>query len=186
LRVRGFVSILELESWCFMRRIMRRTSLVVALLVTLATLVTLVASPSWASSRHHHHGDNHTINIPGTDKFVPFHLTITEGDTVTWVNSDTDDHTVVSDDAFNDAGHNGLNQLIPGTVNNNGQAGSLTLEFDHAGTFVYYCRFHSMLDADNQPIAPGPEGGIQDANGNFGTPMSGVITVVDKHHNDDD
>jgi hypothetical protein len=62
----------------------------------------------------------------------------------------------------------------------------LTLEFDHAGTFVYYCRFHSMLDADNQPIAPGPDGGIQDANGNFGKPMSGVITVVDKHHNDDD
>jgi plastocyanin len=170
-----------------MRRITRRTSLVVVLLVTLATVVTLVASPSWASSRHnHHHGDNHTVNIPGTDKFVPFHLTVTEGDTVTWVNSDTDDHTVVSDDAFNDAGHNGLNQLIPGTVNNNGQAGSFTLEFDHAGTFVYYCRFHSMLDADNQPIAPGPDGGIQDGNGNFGTPMSGVITVVDKHRNDDD
>ena len=173
-----------------MRRIIRRTSLVVALLVSLATLVTLVASPSWANSRHHHHhGDNHVVNIPDTDKFVPFHLTITKGDTVTWVNSDTDDHTVVSDDAFNDAGHDGLDQLIPGTDNNNGQAGTFTLEFDHTGTFVYYCRFHSMLDADNQPIAPGPRGGIQDANGNYGTPMSGVITVVDKHHDkhhDDD
>jgi hypothetical protein len=42
-----------------------------------------------------------------------------------------------------------------------------------------------MLDPDNQPIAPGPDGGIQDSNGNFGTPMSGVITVVDKHHHDD-
>src|SRR5207245_293423 len=39
----------------FMRRIIRRTSLAVALLVSLATLVTLVASPSWANSRHHHH-----------------------------------------------------------------------------------------------------------------------------------
>src|SRR2546426_2229196 len=134
----------------FMRRIIRRTSLAVALLVSLATLVTLVASPSWANSRHHHHGDDHVVNIPETDKFVPFHLTITEGDTVTWVNSDTDDHTVVSDDAFNDAGHNGLNQLIPGTDTNNGQAGTFTLEFDHTGTFVYYCRFHSKLDADNQ------------------------------------
>jgi hypothetical protein len=25
---------------------------------------------------------------------------------------------------------------------------------------------------------PGPDGGIEDANGNFGTPMSGVITVL--------
>jgi hypothetical protein len=43
---------------------------------------------------------------------------------------------------------------------------------------VYYCRFHAQLDAFNQPIAPGPDGGVQDANGNFGTPMSGVITVL--------
>ncbi len=32
--------------------------------------------------------------------------------------------------------------------------------------------------ADSQPIAPGPFGGIQDSNGNFGTPMNGVVTVV--------
>jgi len=35
-----------------------------------------------------------------------------------------------------------------------------------------------MLDSFNQPKAPGPDGGIQDPNGNFGTPMNGVITVV--------
>ena len=29
-----------------------------------------------------------------------------------------------------------------------------------------------------QPIAPGPDGGIQDTNGNYGTPMSGVVTVL--------
>jgi len=168
-----------------MKRVIRRTSLVVALIVSLGTLVTLVASPSWASTwrhHHHHHGDNHVVNIPDTDKFVPFHLTIKAGDTVTWVNSDTDDHSVVSDDAFNDAGHTGLNQVIPGTDNNNGKDGIFTLEFDHAGTFVYYCRFHSKLDSDNQPIAPGPDGGIQDSSGNFGTPMSGVITVVDNNN----
>jgi len=167
-----------------MRRFIRRSAVVVALVVSLGTVVALVASPGWASS-HHHKGHDHVVNIPDSDKFLPFHLTIKQGDTVTWVNGDTDDHTVVSDDAFNDAGHNGLNQLIPGTDNNNGQPGSFTLEFGHAGTFVYYCRFHAKLDADNQPIAPGPDGGIQDANGNFGTPMSGVITVVDKHNHDD-
>ena len=36
-----------------------------------------------------------------------------------------------------------------------------------------------MLDESNQPKAPGPDGGIQDQNGNFGTPMAGVITVVE-------
>ena len=29
----------------------------------------------------------------------------------------------------------------------------------------------------NQPAAPGPDGGIQDANGNFGTPMMEIVTV---------
>src|SRR5262249_51665322 len=124
LRVRGFASILELEGWSVMRRFMRRTSLVVALLVSLAAVVTLVASPGGASS--HHHGDNHVVNIPDTDKFVPFHLTINAGDTVTWVNSDTDKHSVVSDDAFNDAGHNGLVHIILGTDDNNGQNGTFT------------------------------------------------------------
>ena len=38
-------------------------------------------------------------------------------------------------------------------------------------------RFHAHLDAYHQPVAPGPEGGIQDSNGNFGTPMMGVVTV---------
>ena len=34
-----------------------------------------------------------------------------------------------------------------------------------------------ITNADNQPIGPGPKGGIQDSKGNFGTPMSGVVTV---------
>jgi hypothetical protein len=98
---------------------------------------------------------------------------------VQWINQDTDDHTVVSDDAFNTAGHQHFNQLLIGTDANHGQAGTLLLRFDHAGTFVYYCRFHATLDDQNQPVAPGPKGGIQDANGNLGTPMMGIVTVVD-------
>jgi hypothetical protein len=75
-----------------------------------------------------------------------------------------------------------LNQLIPGTDSNGGKPGVFRLRLDHAGTFVYYCRFHAKLDGDSQPVAPGPDGGIQDSNGNFGTPMSGVITVVGNDH----
>ena len=60
------------------------------------------------------------------------------------------------------------------------------LRFDRPGVFVYYCRFHSMLDDDHQPKAPGPNGGIQDDNGNFGTPMMGVITVLPRGDDHDD
>jgi plastocyanin len=40
------------------------------------------------------------VIVPEEDRFTPFALTIHPGETVRWVNEDTDDHTVVSDDAF--------------------------------------------------------------------------------------
>jgi plastocyanin len=112
------------------------------------------------------------VRVPEEDRFTPFALTIQVGQSVRWINNDGDDHTVVSDDAFNTAGHKGFDSLLPAS------GGTLVLRFNHPGTFVYYCRFHATLDSFNQPIAPGPDGGIQDPNGNYGTPMSGVITVV--------
>lgn len=155
------------------RRIAAVAAVVAAALLVPGAGVLAGSSGARAASRPH------TVTVPGVDKFVPFAMTIHTGDAVQWVNQDTDDHTVVSDDAFNTAGHQGTNQLLPGTDSNNGQPGVFTLRFSHPGQFVYYCRFHSMLDADNQPTAPGPDGGIQGTNGNFGTPMMGVITVRD-------
>src|SRR5207302_545736 len=118
------------------------------------------------------------IIVPGEDRFFPFGTTIREGQTVEWVNMDTDDHTVVTNNFYNTAGHNGVDVVIKGTDSNGGQPGKFRLTFHHAGTYVYYCRFHSHLDDAHQSVAPGPNGGIQDANGNFGTPMSGIITVL--------
>jgi plastocyanin len=112
------------------------------------------------------------IMVPDEDRFTPFAITVKVGQAVQWVNNDTDDHTVVSDDAFNTAGHRGVDVLLPAN------GGTFTLRFKHPGVFPFYCRFHAMLDADNQPKAPGPDGGIQDPDGNYGTPMSGVVTVV--------
>jgi plastocyanin len=117
-----------------------------------------------------------TVNIPGEDRFAPFAVTVKVGDKVQWVNGDTDDHTVVADDAFDTAGHDDVNHLILGTASKGGP-GQFSLTFNHPGTFVYYCRFHAHLDADHQPVAPGPKGGIADVNGNFGTPMMGIVTV---------
>jgi plastocyanin len=120
------------------------------------------------------------VIVPGEDRFTPFAQTIRAGDGVQWINTDTDDHTVVSDDFFNSAGHRGVDILLPGTDSNGGNPGTAVLYFTHPGTFVYYCRFHAQLDDDHQPKAPGPKGGIQDADGNHGTPMMGVITVLPK------
>ena len=52
------------------------------------------------------------------------------------MNEDTDDHTVVSNDTFNTAGHQRLDMLLSGTDSNGGQPGTLTLRFNHPGTFV--------------------------------------------------
>lgn len=135
--------------------------------------------------------DHRMVIVPEEDRFTPFALTIRVGDTVEWVNNDTDDHTVVSDDFFNTTGPTQVDQLLPGTDSNGGvPAPPFRIRFQHAGTFVYFCRFHSHLDADHQPTAPGPKGGIQtekdptlcDPAGtdtcDFGTPMMGVITVI--------
>jgi plastocyanin len=120
----------------------------------------------------------HKITIPEEDRFVPFALTIRAGETVQWVNNDSDDHTVVSNDTFTTTNHKGVNVVIPGTDNNGGKPGVYELRFTEPGQFVYYCRFHSKLDGEHQPVAPGPDGGIQDDHGNFGTPMNGIITVL--------
>jgi plastocyanin len=118
------------------------------------------------------------VIIPGEDRFTPFNLTIHAGTLVVWVNQDTDDHTIVSDDNFSTTGPRKLNILIPGTDNNGGKFGRYAFFFAEHGTFVYHCRLHSHLDDAQQPVAPGPKGGIQDATGNFGTPMMGTVTVL--------
>ena len=114
------------------------------------------------------------IMVPEEDRFTPFAITIRTGQRVQWINNDLDDHTIVSDDAFNTSGPRGVDVLLKAN------GGTVTIKFNNPGTFPFYCRFHAHLDSANQPVAPGPDGGIQDPNGNFGTPMAGVITVVNQ------
>ena len=152
---------------------MRRMLPILLLALALVPLGVVTADAGLSGSSHERHeGTTHTVTIPDEDRFAPFALTIHVGDRVRWVNNDTDDHTVVSDDAFDTAGHQGTDHVIPAN------GGTFMLRFNHPGAFVYYCRFHAHMDGFNQPVAPGPDGGIQDGNGNYGTPMSGVITVL--------
>jgi len=152
----------------------RPATIVILGLALLMFLIAAAPNPVTQPSRVVHN----QVIVPEEDRFTPFSQTIHAGDAVRWINMDTDDHTVVSDDAFNTAGNRRIDIVLPGTDNNGGQPGTLVLHFSHPGTFVYYCRFHAHLDGDNQPVAPGPEGGIQDPDGNHGTPMMGIITVL--------
>ena len=142
---------------------------------TLAACVLLLGISSGASLKAASDDSNavRQIIVPDEDRFTPFAITVRVGQKVVWINNDTDDHTVVSDDAFNTAGYRGTNVLLPAN------GGRFELRFRHPGVFPFYCRFHAVLDEKHQPKAPGPDGGIQDDDGNYGTPMNGVITVVD-------
>jgi len=143
------------------------------LAMCLFTVSVLVLSVSNSAMAQENRGKEtaRQIIVPGEDRFTPFAITIVVGQKVTWINKDTEGHTIVSDDAFNTAGHRGVNVVVKA-------GGMFSLTFTHPGVFPFYCRFHATLDAENQPKAPGPRGGIQDPNGNFGTPMNGVITVL--------
>lgn len=153
-----------------------------------------IASRLSAEKPDHHHS---LVGIPGEDRFTPFAIQIRAGDTVDWVNNDTDDHTVVSNDAINTAGPHNINVVVPGTDSNGGKPGVFSITFHDPGMWNYYCRFHSTPnDEYHQPFAPGPDGGIQgtkdptlcDPAGtdtcNFGTPMMGVITIMPRHDDD--
>jgi plastocyanin len=70
--------------------------------LVLLPLALLVAVPGGAAPT-----SNRMVIVPGEDRFTPFAQTIRPGESVTWENDDTDDHTVVSDDAFNTAGNPG-------------------------------------------------------------------------------
>ena len=141
-------------------------------LVALTAPAVLLASPARARAEL-----VKQVIVPDEDRFEPFVISIHEGDTIEWINQDTDDHTVVSDDAFTTSDNAGTNHKLLGTDSNNGQPSTFSLTFNHRGRFVYFCRFHAHLDGSSQPVAPGPRGGIQDDAGNFGTPMTGVVVV---------
>ena len=159
---------------------MRKPYRIVILGSAAAALLTaaLWAASASSSAAPEDHARRARVVIPGEDRFTPFNLTIHAGTLVVWTNQDTDDHTIVSDDNFSTAGPRKLDIVIPGTDSNGGKPGTYAFFFAEHGTFVYHCRFHSHLDDAQQPVAPGPKGGIQDPNGNFGTPMMGTVTVL--------
>lgn len=66
--------------------------------------------------------------------FEPATLTVKAGDSVTWINKDTVDHTATADD----------NTFDTGTL---AQGQSKPVTFDKAGTFSYHCAIHPNMKA---------------------------------------
>jgi|GEM_PF-3204097 len=104
------------------------------------------------------------VVIPGADRFTPFVLTITQGDTVRWVNKDTDEHVIVT---------------VPGTPESFTlpvQGGrSVSHTFHKAGIYYYYCSIHATYDARTGQVAGNPQ--MAD---NPYEPMEGVVVVQDR------
>lgn len=78
------------------------------------------ASPTSASAAPN------TVTM-GNRKFIPSEITISKGETVTWINTDSIAHNVVG------------NKFNSGTL---GRGQSFSYTFNEAGTFDYVCTFH--------------------------------------------
>jgi len=93
---------------------------IVALVGLFAILPVVGAAPLTAAQ---------TVNAKDF-KFNPQSITINVGDTITWQNGDTTEHTATADDgSFN------TDDIEAGKA-------SKTITFDKAGTFAYYCKYH--------------------------------------------
>lgn len=100
------------------------------------------------------------VVIPGGDRFAPFALTVSPGTTVTFRNSDSDAHSVVS---------------VPGAPASlsktlaSGSSWSVTLT--SSGLYRYYCSIHARYDPATQQVE-----GLPSAD-HPSQPMEGVIVV---------
>jgi plastocyanin len=100
------------------RGLARAASLVAGAIVLLATVIRADAK-QW------------TVDIQDFF-FDPGQLTVAQGDTVTWTNLGSVDHTTTSDSGVWDSGH------IP-------HNGTFTRQFQDLGTFPYHCTIHTSM-----------------------------------------
>ena len=84
-----------------------------------------LASPSGAIA------ENHIVSIEGF-QFVPAEITVSVGDTVTWVNLDVAPHTATADDGSFDSG-------------SLSQDDEWSVVIETAGEFDYICLFHPQM-----------------------------------------
>jgi plastocyanin len=103
----------------------------VALLVLLVPALVACSSSSKGSSAGASKG---TATNPVVEDFTfsPNPIRIKAGQTVTWTNRDSTDHTIQADDSSFGSGHLG-------------QAQTFSHQFTKSGTYTYHCAIHNYM-----------------------------------------
>ena len=78
--------------------------------------------------------DANKVTIKKT-AYNPASIKIKKGETVTWVNEDDKDHTVISDDPKKEDFHS----------DNLGNGDTFSHKFEKAGKFPYHCKYHPRM-----------------------------------------
>lgn len=108
--------------------------------------VTAGSSPS-ASSEEPAEGDVTLVSL----NFMPETITVSVGDTVTWVNGESITHTITSgtfsdvDETTGLRGSDAADGLFDEELGEKG--GTFSFTFDTAGTYPYFCDIHSGMNA---------------------------------------
>src|SRR5262245_6118240 len=88
-----------------------RRALIFALTLAVILPALAIAAQQAPAARIHN-----MVIVPEEDRFTPFAMTIHAGDGVLFVNNDTDDHTVVTDEFVSTTGpaRRPIDRLLPG------------------------------------------------------------------------
>ncbi|HEX9889440.1 MAG TPA: plastocyanin/azurin family copper-binding protein [Nitriliruptorales bacterium] len=118
-----------------------------AALLALVPLVALVLSVgAWAA----------TARVAVLDdRYEPRELTITAGDSVTWVWEGANPHSVTSADGSFPDSHPGCSPATPGACGTQGSVHTVTLE--QPGTFTFFCTFHGPSMSGVVTVEPPPD-----------------------------
>jgi plastocyanin len=120
------------------------------LLAGCATSATAVSAPTATptSTATPSTSVNHIVTIPNNDIFAPYISVINAGDTVTWVNSDTVLHTVVTTAT---SGGDTINPIQFQLVLPAGKQAGVLLR--SPGLYYYYCGAHAGLTSQGRAAA---------------------------------
>lgn len=142
------------------RRLAARPRLLTAVPCLLAIAACGASGASSRTAAAVHGAKTSQITIPAADRFTPFALVVQRGAQVTFHNTDSDAHSVVSIPGSPSM----FNRVIqPGTFS--------TVALSESGVYHYYCSVHACFDATTGQVEALPNAD------NRAEPMEGVIVV---------